>query len=73
MEKVIKLQTVNVVEYLENAAKSVNSFSDDEEGNKEAETLFAQIAKENEFTDEEIEDGYVSARNNDYQVFLIHS
>jgi hypothetical protein len=69
------LKTVNVVEYYSNTIQAVTSFNDDAAGNWEAEFLFTTIAKENDFSDEEIEvgieEGYVEKEN--YQLFIVHN
>lgn len=70
----MQLKTVNVVESFSETVQGITSFSDDEEGNKEAEELFAELAKEQGFDDEEIlvglEDGL--SRYN-YSLYIIHS
>lgn len=80
----MKVNTVNVIEYVNDAVLSVRSFMDADdnerirtEGNAEAEALFKECVKENgdNVTDEEmeacLEDGYFE--QGDYQVFLTHS
>ena len=73
----MKLNTVNVVEYADDAVLGVKSFSGDEAGIKEAEECFKVCIKENgeNITDEEmdvcLEDGYFE--QGEYQVFLTHS
>ena len=73
----MKLNTVNVIEYSDDNILGVVSFSDDDDGNKEAEAHFSSVIKENgnEVTDEEIEtfieEGFYE--QGDYQAFLTHS
>lgn len=79
----MKLQTVNVIEYdmEEGTVLCVHSFTDNEEGNKEAEELFSKLAKEmildadDEDIETSIENGYIEGDRtvNDYQVFITHS
>jgi len=79
----MKQHTVNVIEVIEGNIESVHSFSDDEQGNQEAEHLFRTIIKENQdenLTESEVEsyveDGYYSSGNGNettYELFLIHS
>jgi len=71
----MKLHTVNITEYMNGAISSIHSFSDDEEGNKEAEKYFKAILKEYDIRKRDIdialEDGIYE--ENDWQVFLTHS
>lgn len=71
----MQLQTVMVIEYTGGEILSVRSFSEDKEGNKEAEALFAKIAKDNGMDDTDLdaclEDGLFE--EGDYQIFLVHS
>jgi hypothetical protein len=72
----MKLQTVNVIEYRADAILSIQSFTDNEEGNKEAEEVFESIMRErNGVVDEDVEvsleDGWYE--EGDYQLFLTHS
>jgi len=72
----MKVNTVNVVEYNDDTILGITSFSDDEEGNKEAEDIFKRCAKENGATDEDLEafileDGLYETGG--YQLFLVHS
>jgi hypothetical protein len=68
----MKLNTVNVTEYADNTVLGITSFSNDEEGIKEAEAHFSALAKEQGVEDSEldafIEDGYYE--QGDYQLFL---
>jgi len=77
MEKAIKLSTVNVVEYVDGTLSSIRSYTDDPEGNKEAEEFFAACAKANDFDDNDIEigleEGRLEATMTDHKLFLIHS
>lgn len=74
------LATVNVVEMPDTDDMTIaqlTAFADTEQGNQEAEQLFAELVKENyaETTEEEIqeslEDGYFQRHN--YRVYIIHS
>ena len=70
------LNTVNLSEYADGKIIGIRSFSDNDEGNKEAEEIFKEIMVEiDDVTDEEIanciEDGYYEI--SDYQLFLTHS
>jgi hypothetical protein len=71
----MKLNTVNVIEFFSENIRNVTSFTDDVEGNKEAEKLFSDIAKENGFSKNYIkiglEDGYLE--RDDYNLFITHS
>ena len=73
----MKIATVNVVEIADDSIIGIRSFSDNEEGNKEAETLFVECVKENgdNISDEEmevfIEDGYFEQGS--YLVVISHS
>jgi hypothetical protein len=73
----MKLNTINVIEYVNDAVIGVHSFPYDEAGVEEAEECYRAIilehqedATENEM-DVYIEDGYFE--QNLYQVFLTHS
>lgn len=69
------LNAVNVIEYLNGTIMNVSSFTDDAEGNKEAEELFIRIATENGMEEQHkemcLEDGLFET--GDFQVFLTHS
>ncbi len=71
----LQTQTVNVIEYTGVTITSLRSFSEDKDGNKEAEALFVKLAKDNGMDDTDIdtciEEGLFE--EGDYQVFLIHS
>lgn len=71
----MKLATVNVIEYNNGTVNFVISFTDNKEGNVEAEALFKKIAKENGMEDSDVEicleDGLYE--NGDYQIFLTRS
>jgi hypothetical protein len=71
----MQLQTVMVIEYTGSEIHSVRSFSEDKEGNKEAEALFVKLAKDNgmDATDIDacLEEGLFE--EGDYQIFLVHS
>lgn len=73
----MKVNTVNVIEYADDAVFGIKSFSNDPEGIKEAEECFKEVIREHgdNVTEEEaenyIEDGWFEQGN--YQVFLTHS
>jgi len=71
----MKLNAVNVVEYVDDTITAIHSFTDDAEGNDEAEGLFTQIAKENGFELESIEaaldDGHMERGT--WQLFIVHN
>lgn len=70
-----KLNTVNVVEVAGGVINSIRSFSDDEEGNKEAEVLFKLVALENGAKEEDV-DSYIENAHfeiDDYDLLLTHS
>ena len=71
----MQLKTVNVIEQGE-SINAIRSFTDDAEGNAEAEAIFRSIAKENaSVTDEEIDaaldDGWF--QDGTYTCTIIHS
>ena len=72
------MNTVNVIEYFEESIASVNSFKDDEKGNKKAEQLFTKIVKKLERTNDKeyiadcIDDG-IYENDDGYQCFLVHA
>jgi hypothetical protein len=73
----MKLNTVNVVECYADSLQALHSFSNDDEGQQEAEQLFKQLASENGFTKDEIKNGLeqgtmYNADNPDYQLFIVH-
>lgn len=71
----MKLQTVNVVEYVDERILSIHSFTDDTEGNSEAEKCFREKAIENGIEesdlDSDIDDGW--SENGTYAIYLVHS
>jgi hypothetical protein len=71
----MKVDTVNIIEYSDCSVLGVHSFSDDADGNKEAEQCFTTILKEQDVSDEDIEvaleEGY--HEQGDYQLFITHS
>jgi hypothetical protein len=71
----MRIQTVNVIQYDSEGMQGIFSFSDDEEGNKEAEKLFRELAKENNLPDDSIECGIEDGilEMNDYKLYLVHS
>ena len=72
----MKLNTVNVLEIIDNVPNCITSFEDNPAGNKEAEDLFIKIAKENGAKKRDMkryfEDGYFGDTS-EYVVYLIHS
>ncbi len=73
----MKLNTVNVLEIINNEPFQIVSFKDNKQGNKKAEKLFTKMAKDNGAIEEDIEsyieDGSYSHSNNEYGCYLIHS
>ena len=71
----MQIQTVNVIEYTGGAVLSLRAFSEDKEGNKEAQALFEKVAKDNGMDDNDLdsclEEGLFE--EGDYQVFIVHS
>ena len=74
----MKLNAVNVVETVDDNLLSVRSFTDDEDGNKEAESLFCKCINEN--ADPPLERGELECfmedgafRSFNYSVYLCHS
>jgi len=73
----MKVDTINITEYANDAVLGVHSFSNDEVGVREAEEYYKAIILEHQedATESEmdvyIEDGYYE--QSDYQVFLTHS
>ena len=71
----MKLATVNVIEYSNGTVDVVTAFTDDAEGNKEAEAMFTRVAIENGMDDEDedicLDEGLYE--EGDYQVFITHS
>lgn len=51
----MKVHTVNVIEMIDNGLRRITSFTDDKDGNIEAEELFTQIALENGAESEDME------------------
>jgi hypothetical protein len=70
-----RLNTVNVIEYFDDAVQSLVAYPATEEGNAAAEALFNKCAKDNKFSDEDIAeaDGCLSHSDRDYQLMLVHS
>ena len=78
----MKLNTVNVIEYVNDAPLSLHAFGENEKGNQEAETLFTKLIREHnkdggpKFSDDDI-DAMISDGIYDddcgYQLFLTHS
>jgi hypothetical protein len=74
----MKLQTVNVTEVVDSNIIQVFSFTDNPEGNKEAEDVFAELARKNGMEDEALEESLENGYWNDggenaYNVFITHS
>jgi hypothetical protein len=73
----MKLQTVNVTEVIDMVIRQVFSYKDNKVGNKEAEEMFAKIAKENGMPiidlEASIENGYWDDERRDYNIFITHS
>ena len=76
----MKLNTVNVIEVVDNNVTEVFSYTDNKKGNKEAEAMFAKLGKENGMKDGDleasIENGYWNDEDepaNFYNVFITHS
>lgn len=71
------IRTVNVLEWKNSTIQSITSFSDDDAGNKEAEELFAKLAKNSSFDEGDVEigldNGYLDSENSDYQIYIVHS
>jgi len=74
----MKVQTVNVVEVEDFVIMSIQAFSDDEAGNREAEDAFRKLALEHkdplddeEIIEDSIEDG--NYHNMDWCVYIEHS
>jgi len=71
------IETVNVVEYINDSISSIKSWSDDPKGNKQAEEHYTACLKENDegISDEDIQacldNGYGEIGN--YQVSIVHS
>jgi hypothetical protein len=73
----MKLNTVNVIELFSGIFESIHSFTDDAEGNKEAENLFATILEGNEFSisaeelSDIIDEGHFECGK--FELLLVHS
>lgn len=71
----MKLNTVNVIETINEDVRSIRSFTDDAEGNKQAEELFANCFSENGgesvALNFHLEEGYYSSGS--YGLFIVHS
>jgi hypothetical protein len=76
----MKVQTVNVIEMVDDYFSSIHSFSDDTAGNQQAKALFRDLISERNEMDEEIstedidqfiEDG--KYESSDYTLLLTHS
>ncbi len=73
-----KVVTINVIEYHNDSVQQIFSFHENDEGVVEAEKLFTELARENGFSEEDIqvglEDGYVDEQEGrSYQLFIAHS
>lgn len=71
----MRIQTVNVVELVDNSIISLISFPDNIEGNKLAEETFTKFCQDNGIQNDDIRDCIENgvAEINNYQVFLVHS
>jgi hypothetical protein len=72
----MKVDTVNIIEYKDDSVSKITSFSEDEEGNKEAEALFKTVAKDTMGATEAdaeacLDDGWYEQGT--AQVFISHS
>lgn len=72
-----KLSTINVVEVLDGTIQNLLAFFDCTAGQIDAEILFEKIARENEFSRDEIEEGLVkgelSHSENSYRLYIVRS
>ena len=83
VRRVVKLNTVNVVEVLNGTVQGVHAFSDTPQGNMRAERVFKRCVKENSpdidgpyFSRAELDDLLSEGHwedDNGYQVLLTHS
>ncbi len=75
----MKLNTVNVIEMVHDDIINIQSFTDDEEGNRQAEKLFELLVKKHESNDvtESNMDVYLEEGVFDddcgYQIVIVHS
>ena len=71
----MKINAVNVIEYIDDAVSGVTTFSQDDEGKKEAVDHFSACAKENGADEKDIltflEDGWYEQGT--YQVFITYT
>lgn len=71
----MKLKTVNIIEITNGNLQNIESFSDDDDGNKEAEKLFTAKALENGANSDDIDsyldDGIFS--EDAYELLITHS
>ncbi len=73
----MKLNTVNIITYVNESVQGITSFTENRKGNKEAEVLFKNLIKENysetseEDIDASLDNGYFE--EDGWQVFLTHS
>ena len=71
----MKIPTVNVIETIDSIPQQIVSFKDGKKGNKEAETLFTKMAKENGEkncdVEADLEEGIYTSGS--YNVCLVHS
>ena len=77
IKKSHQVNTVNVVEVADDTLQGLRAFSDDTEGNKEAERLFRRIALENgakrKDIDDYIMDGHYGRDCDKYDLYLTHA
>lgn len=70
-----EISTVNVLECVDGSPIGIRSFTDNDDGNKDAERVFEEFALQNgakkKDLDDYLDDGVYEASN--YSVFLIHS
>ena len=72
-------QTVNVLEFFNGEFESIQSFSEDDQGNREAEETYREILMgcvpdiEVEDIESYIEDGYCNIEGQSKEVYLVHS
>lgn len=73
----MKLKTVSVIEYIGTGNVSVHSFPDTKDGNRDAESLFSAIIKENSDWESDdkiktfLEDGFYSF--GEFEIYLVYS
>jgi hypothetical protein len=73
-----KVDTVNVISMFGGIVDSIVSFSDDTEGNKEADELFTSKLKEHDITDEAditacLDNGHCETAMGKHEFIIVHS